>query len=481
MPLILLDRVKETTTTTGTGTITLAGAVEGYQSFAAIGNGNTTYYTITDGTDWEVGLGTYTSSGTTLARTQVFESSNSNNAVNWSAGEKEVFVTFPAEATQGNVPSMDGSEISSDLVAWKNLKKYLASCKAQGKSFANPVASTWSIIHTSTSSELFAGTVLAGNQNVYYVPHWANVGQGFGTSNTAASMIAFTYSLLYTTFGAYEGGVLAPNGEIYFVPKFANRGQKIRVGLRNNIIVSTYNLAYSVNSGYVGGVVAPNGDIHFVPNSAVVGQKVTVSATSLTVSTYSLVYTTSTAYAGGCLAPDGSIHFIPYSAAQGQKVASNGTVSTYALLQTGAGQYYGGVMDMEGTIHFVPYNAPRGQKVDINGTVSTYSLPYTIAAAYKGGVLAPDGTIYFTPYSANVGTRISPDGVVSTYSLIITHNGLTYTNNGYCGGSYHPRGFIHTAPQKARDVSTNYSASNLFVNTNAFNKQMCLSPYLNKL
>lgn len=96
MALVLDDRVQETTTTTGTGTLTLAGAVLGYQSFAAIGNGNTTYYCITDGTNWETGLGTYTASGTTLARTTVIESSNSNTLVNFPAGSKNVFVTYPA-------------------------------------------------------------------------------------------------------------------------------------------------------------------------------------------------------------------------------------------------------------------------------------------------------------------------------------------------------------------------------------------------
>ena len=97
MPLIVKDRVKETTTTTGTGTLTLDGAVTGFQSFSVIGNGNQTYYTITDGTNWEVGIGTYTSSGTTLSRSTILESSNSNNAVNWGAGSKDVFVTYPAE------------------------------------------------------------------------------------------------------------------------------------------------------------------------------------------------------------------------------------------------------------------------------------------------------------------------------------------------------------------------------------------------
>ena len=98
MALVLADRVKETTTTTGTGTVTLAGAVTGYQSFSAIGNANTTYYVIAgQGTaEWEVGIGTYTSSGTTLSRTTILASSNAGSAVSFSAGTKDVFVTYPA-------------------------------------------------------------------------------------------------------------------------------------------------------------------------------------------------------------------------------------------------------------------------------------------------------------------------------------------------------------------------------------------------
>jgi len=96
MALVIKDRVKETTTTTGTGTYTLAGAEVGFQSFSAIGNGNTTYYAVTDGGDWEVGIGTYTASGTTLARTTILSSSNSDSAVSWSTGEKFVFVTQPS-------------------------------------------------------------------------------------------------------------------------------------------------------------------------------------------------------------------------------------------------------------------------------------------------------------------------------------------------------------------------------------------------
>ena len=96
MALVVKDRVQETTTTTGTGTVTLAGAVTGFQTFSVIGDGNTCYYAITSGTDWEVGLGTYTASGTTLSRDTILESSNAGSAITLS-GTSNVFVTYPAE------------------------------------------------------------------------------------------------------------------------------------------------------------------------------------------------------------------------------------------------------------------------------------------------------------------------------------------------------------------------------------------------
>ena len=96
MALIVKDRVKEVTTTTGTGTVTLAGASTGFQSFSVIGDGNTTFYTLVSGNDWEVGVGTYTLSGTTLSRDLVLESSNAGSAITL-AGTSDVFCTYPAE------------------------------------------------------------------------------------------------------------------------------------------------------------------------------------------------------------------------------------------------------------------------------------------------------------------------------------------------------------------------------------------------
>jgi hypothetical protein len=120
MALVVADRIKETTTSTGTGTVTLAGAATGFQSFAAVGDGNTTYYTIAGGSEWEVGVGTYTSSGTTLSRDVILESSNSGSAVNFSAGTKDVFVTYPAERAVFTTDTQTLSNKTLDAVTIDN-------------------------------------------------------------------------------------------------------------------------------------------------------------------------------------------------------------------------------------------------------------------------------------------------------------------------------------------------------------------------
>ena len=118
MALVVADRIKETTSTTGTGTYTLAGASSGFEAFSVIGNSNTTYYCCTDGTDFEVGIGTYTASGTTLARTTILQSSNSDSAVNWGSGTRDIFVTQPAEKAvfkdaSGHIQAVDGRNLTN--------------------------------------------------------------------------------------------------------------------------------------------------------------------------------------------------------------------------------------------------------------------------------------------------------------------------------------------------------------------------------
>ena len=139
MALVVADRVQETTTTTGTGTVTLAGASAGYQSFATIGNGNTTYYTLTSGNNWEVGIGTYTSSGTTLARTTVLASSAGGTTKITLSGTSNVFVTYPAEiatmlgnptATNGGVVYGTGTAIGVSAVGTVSGYQFLQSAGA---------------------------------------------------------------------------------------------------------------------------------------------------------------------------------------------------------------------------------------------------------------------------------------------------------------------------------------------------------------
>jgi hypothetical protein len=152
MALVVKDRVKVTTATTGTGTLTLGSAAVGFQSFSVIGDGNTTYYTITDaGTGaWEVGIGTYTASGTTLSRDTVLESSNSGNLVNFGVGDKDVFVTYPAERSviggMGYIENAATITQSSTINAGNNAISAGPVVVADGVSVTVPSGSVWTIV-----------------------------------------------------------------------------------------------------------------------------------------------------------------------------------------------------------------------------------------------------------------------------------------------------------------------------------------------
>jgi hypothetical protein len=117
MSLALADRVRQTTTSTGTGTITLDGSLEGFQSFAVIGNGNTTYYTISGGAQWEVGIGTYSSG--TLARTTVI-SSSTGSKLDLAAGTKDVFVTLPASVAVTSGTDVTFTKVTAPTVQATN-------------------------------------------------------------------------------------------------------------------------------------------------------------------------------------------------------------------------------------------------------------------------------------------------------------------------------------------------------------------------
>ena len=171
MALVINNRVRELTSTTGTGAVTLGGAVGGFQTFAAgIGNSNTTYYAISINSEneWEVGLGTLNGDSSTLTRTTVLESSNSDSAVDFSAGSKEVFCTLPAEKAvyldaSDDPVGVTGNDITTEgefFSNWTNVTANLTTTltTAKNRMIIGPITVddtyTWDIEGTGTLTML---------------------------------------------------------------------------------------------------------------------------------------------------------------------------------------------------------------------------------------------------------------------------------------------------------------------------------------
>ena len=230
MALVLADRVRETSATTGTGTLTLAGALYGYQSFAAIGNGNTTYYTIYDNTSgaWEVGIGTYTASGTTLSRDTVLASSNAGALVPFGVGTKDVFVTYPSErsvyrdaantytvqqafdALTANTAGIGTATLTAGTVATTPS----SGTDIANKSYVDTIAAAGIHYHTPVFVE---SPNTAGNLNALYnQPGGPGVGVGATLTNNGTKaalvidgvlMTVGKRVLIYNQTNAFENGV----------------------------------------------------------------------------------------------------------------------------------------------------------------------------------------------------------------------------------------------------------------------------------
>lgn len=236
MALVLADRIKETTTTTGTGTYTLGGAATGFESFAAVGNGNTTYYCCTDGTNFEVGIGTYTASGTTLARTTILQSSNSDSAVNWTSGTRDIFCTQPAEKavflnasdhleTEGGVIALKNGGTQSEVRLYcESSNAHYAAVKAPAHAdFAGNVTSTLpsvtgTLIGTAnadapatTTSSSDADHVLVNDNGVLKKITPSNLGIGGGGGSNADTVDNYHISVVSSLPGSPDSNT------IYFV------------------------------------------------------------------------------------------------------------------------------------------------------------------------------------------------------------------------------------------------------------------------
>ena len=206
MALKVADRVLETASAPGTGTVTLLGATAGYQTFsAAIGNANTTYYTCADqsGSNWEVGIGTYTTAGNTLTRNTVLSSSNGGSLVNFNSGTQNVFVTYPSEeAIYNNGTSIVGPTGSSVAVA--NGGTGATTLTANGVVYGNGTSAV-GVTAVGTT-----GQVLVGNTGA--APSWATVSSSLvssfsaGTTGLTPSTATTGAVTLAGTLGVANGG-----------------------------------------------------------------------------------------------------------------------------------------------------------------------------------------------------------------------------------------------------------------------------------
>lgn len=230
MALVIKDRVKETTTTAGTGTVTLAGAVSGFQGFSAVGNGNSTYYVISDPAtgDWEVGIGTYTASGTTLSRTTVLSSSNAGSLVPFAAGVKDVFVSYPSsravyqneagtETVQNSFGTLNATTANlttANITAGTVSTTPVAGTDLANKAYVDTMVSSGLTYHAPVKYEV---PVTTGNLNaIYNQPGGPGVGVGATLTNNGTKA-AFAPDgptasigdriLVYSQTNAFENGV----------------------------------------------------------------------------------------------------------------------------------------------------------------------------------------------------------------------------------------------------------------------------------
>ena len=464
MALVVNDRVQETTTSTGTGSVTLLGAVAGFQSFAVIGNGNTTFYCIADqggGTNWEVGIGTYSTTGPTLARTTVLASSNSGSLVSFTTGTKSVFVTYPSEKSvnldaSGNVTALgtitsgvwNGTTIpvayggtgvttssgANSVVLRDASQNVTANNFLPGYTTTVSAAATTTLTAASTYLQRLTGTTT----QTYKLPDATTLakGQGFLFDNDSTGTLTVTDNAGTTVDTIVAGSI----DFIYCIDNSTIAGTWIAYGF----LPATYDFGTSTanfgtatitNATYQGNTVQPayggTGLTTFVgANNALYSS----GATTLTAGTLPIA-------AGGTGNTTASAAFNALSpiTSTGDLIIGNGTNSatrlgiganTYVLTSNGTTATWSAPSTGAGTITTTDYTATAGQ------TLFTASYTVGLVEVYRNGVklaqadfTATNGTSITLATGANSGDLIEivAFSSLNIYSTITTD---TFSGNG---------------------------------------------------
>lgn len=370
MALVLNDRVLETSTSTGTGAITLAGAPSGFQSFSSgIGSSNTTYYCIvnTSGNEWEVGLGTLNSGATTLTRTTVYTSSNSNSAVSFSAGTKNVFCSYPASRSV-NLDPNGFLTIGTNLGSFSNT---LAQFFANVNSYSQVLAQNNST-GVSASTD-FVATADNGTDSTNYVDFGIN-GSNFSDST-------------FTIAGADDGYLYAQSG---------------------NIAIGSAGTAKIVKF-FNGGTLVANEAARIAPttNNFLIGTTTDVAGSKLRV--------------GGVIETTTGVKF---PTGQTQAAAFSPTEATIALGTTPIQSYNFSITDA---------NAVTTSKISISADAKSTGVLVAVGAI-TGGSSYTNGTYTNVPLTGGTGTGATATIVVTTGAVSSVTIASTGSGSGYAYG-----------------------------------------------
>jgi hypothetical protein len=403
MALIVADRVQETSTTTGTGSFTLAGAVTGYQTFASVlATADTTYYTIADqgGANWEVGLGTFTSPST-LARTTILSSSNAGSAVNFTAGTKAVFITYPAgrsvlSNSSGVVPVNVGGTGAATLTA-------------------NNV-----ILGNGTSAVQFVAPGTNGNVLTSNGTTWASTTPAAGPATYVRT--AFTATAGQTTFTvAYTVGAVQVfvNGILLNSADYtASNGTSVVLAsacLVGDIVefIAISNGSLSLSAVTVGSTVISGGTSGRIlyDNAGLVGETATVSVSQGGTGASTLT---------GVLKGNGTSAIT--AATAGTDFVAPGTATTFTAAQT-----FNGSSSVLGAI-FANITEPS----TISATAATGTIAYDVttqSVLYYTSNASANWTVNFRASSGTSLNTAMATGQSITVAFLVTQGTTAYYNS----------------------------------------------------